>query len=135
MDLNSLTLFQAAKKRLQWLTQRQEVLSQNIANSDTPRYRSRDLRSYNFREILRRESFQMNMKTSEGNHFGGRRRRIRDFDEEKDFRPFETAPAGNSVILEEQMAKVNDSSISHKLTTQLYKKHLKMFKIAIGKSN
>tara|TARA_B100000029_G_scaffold442205_1_gene460459 strand:+ start:473 stop:880 length:408 start_codon:yes stop_codon:yes gene_type:complete len=135
MDLNSLTLFQAAKKRLRWLTQRQEVLSQNIANADTPRYRSRDLRGYDFREIVRRERFKMNMQVSEGKHMGGRRRRIRDFLEEKDFRPFETASAGNSVILEEQMAKVNNSSISHRLTTQLYKKHLKMFKIAIGKSN
>ena len=133
MSFNNITLFASARKRLDWLTQRQEVLAQNIANSDTPKYRASDLKGYKFHEILRRESMQLNMSASEGNHMPGQRKRIRDFSENKERSPYETAPNGNSVVLEEQMAKVNESQISHQFTTNIYKKHIKMFMMALGR--
>ena len=44
----------------------------------------------------------------------------------------ETSPNGNSVVLEEQMAKMGETGISHRLTTELYKKHLNMIRMAVG---
>lgn len=133
MAFNDLTIFSAVKKRLGWLTQRQEVLAQNIANADTPKYRASDLKPYQFKELIRQESMQLNMNVSDSSHLSGRRKRIRDYTEAADRKPFETAPGGNSVILEEQMAKINESQINHKLTTNIYKKHLMMFRMALGK--
>ena len=132
MDFNKMTLFGMVKNRLNWLGQRQEVLAQNIANADTPKYRPQDLRAYDFKELVRNEAAQLNLEASAPNHLKGNRRRIRDFSTEETRRPFETAPNGNAVILEEQMAKVNETQISHDLTTQLYKKHLNMIKMALG---
>lgn len=132
MDLKSLTLFQAVKKRMDWLGQRQEVLAQNIANADSPKYRARDLKPYNFKELLRRESAQLNMTVSGEGHLGGRRKRIRDFSEAADRRPFETAPQGNSVVLEEQMAKVGETGANFKIATNLYRKHVSMIRMALG---
>ena len=43
MDLDKLGLFKLMARRMNWLTQRQEVLSQNIANADTPKYKARDI--------------------------------------------------------------------------------------------
>ncbi|MEX2311110.1 MAG: flagellar basal body rod protein FlgB [Rhodospirillales bacterium] len=131
MDLDKTTLFGAVKSRLGWLTQRQEVLSQNIANADTPRYRGTDLKPFKFREILRQEKIQLNMDVTSTSHLPGRRKRIRDFAEETVRQPFETAPNGNTVVLEEQMAKVNETQAKHKLVTQLYKKHLSMIVMAV----
>jgi len=128
-----MTLFGMVKNRLTWLGQRQEVLAQNIANSDTPKYRPSDLRPYNFKELVRNEAAQLNLAASDPSHIKGIRRRIRDFSTEVERKPFETAPNGNSVVLEEQMAKINETQISHDLTTQLYKKHLNMIRMAIGK--
>lgn len=125
-----LTLFAAVKKRLNWLAQRQEILAQNISNTDTPDYKSKDLKPYQFREILRRESAQLNMNASGEGHLGGRRKRIRDFMTEEPRHPFETAPNGNSVVLEEQMGKVGETQTTHRLTTELYKKHMEMLRIA-----
>ncbi|MEQ8504045.1 MAG: flagellar basal body rod protein FlgB [Rhodospirillales bacterium] len=125
-----LTLFAAVKKRLNWLGQRQEILAQNISNSDTPDYKAKDLKPYEFRELLRRESAQLNMVTTDASQLGGKRKRIRDFFVEEPRHPFETSPNGNSVVLEEQMGKVSESQTNHRLTTELYKKHMEMLKTA-----
>lgn len=131
MDLEKLTLFSAVKGRLKWLTQRQEVLAQNIANADTPKYRASDLKAFEFKDVLRRENSQVRMAVTDGSHQPGARRRIRDFSEQVERNPYETSPNGNSVILEEQLAKVNETHTKHQLVTQLYKKHLTMITTAV----
>lgn len=133
MDFNKLTLFGMVKNRLNWLTQRQEVLAQNIANSDTPKYRPSDLKPYNFGQLVRRENMQLALKTSNSSHLPGAKRRVTDYSSEVERKPFETSPSGNSVILEEQMAKVNETQMNHRFTTQIYKKHLMMIKLALGR--
>ena len=133
MEIGKLTLFSIVKNRLNWLGQRQEVLAQNIANSDTPRYKPSDLKAYNFQDLVRNETAQLNLDASGANHIQGSRRRIRDFATQVERNPFETAPNGNAVILEEQMAKLNETQMNHSLTTELYKKHLNMIRMAIGK--
>lgn len=135
MDLNKISFFAMAKKRMAWLAQRQEVLAQNIANSDTPKYRAKDLEPFAFERLVKRESMQINMDVTEKGHLDGRRKRLRDFTEETERKPFETAPSGNAVILEEQMSKLNENGVSHKLTVELYNKQLKMLKTAIGKGS
>lgn len=131
MDLDKTTLFSAVKSRLGWLGQRQEVLAQNIANANTPDYRAHDLKPFQFRDILRQEKIQLNMSVTDASHEPGRRKRIRDFAEQEVRQPFETSPTGNSVVMEEQMAKVNETQAKHNLVTQLYKKHLAMITMAV----
>ncbi len=133
MELKDIALFGIVRKRLDWLGQRQEVLSQNIANADTPKYRARDLKAYNFKELVRRENAQINLVANNPDHLSGRRKRIRDFTEAAERKPFETSPDGNSVILEEQMGKIGTNGANYKLTTTLYRKHLDMFRLALGK--
>lgn len=134
MDLDKITLFSMMKKRLDWLGQRQEVLSQNIANADTPGYKAKDLKPFKFKELVRQESMQINMVRTHADQLPGRRRKISDFASQDERHPYETSTTGNSVVLEEQMAKVNENSISHKLTTELYRKHLSMIRIALGRN-
>ena len=110
MDLSQITLFALSKKRMDWLNQRQEVLSQNIANADTPGFRAKDLKKFKFKELIRRESMQLNMDVKNSNHLGGRRKRIKDFASEKSRKPYETMPGGNAVVIEEQMHKVGETS-------------------------
>ena len=133
MDLSKLSLFGVVKKRMDWLTQRQEVLSQNIANADTPGYKARDLKKLDFKNLVGRQRRNLNMATTQPGHISGRQKRETEFNNEKSRTPYETAPNGNSVVLEEQMAKLNETGIAHRLATQLYKKNLSMFFIAIGK--
>ena len=126
-------LFGSIKTRISWATQRQEILAHNIANANTPEYRPSDLRAFDFKGIMRRQTVQLNMVTTNEAHEGGSRKRIRDFDERLERLPYETAPDGNAVVLEEQMTKLNETSISHQLAGSLYKKHMQMLKMALGR--
>lgn len=157
MDLNNLTLFKLMKGQMGWLGRRQEVLAQNVANADTPGYKARDLQPFDFQDMVRREQ-RMQMAgvqassidapqpggrsnsntasaiaTTHPNHFAGNRAQTSPFAEVQDAMPFETAPNGNAVVLEEQMAKLGETQVQHRLTTELYRKHIGMIKIAIGK--
>lgn len=133
MDLDKVPLFSVMKKQIDWLTQRQEVLAQNLANSDTPMYRPSDLRKFDFNSLVRRQNMQVNMNATASNHLLGQQKQIRNFDAVVERHPYETAPNGNSVVLEEQASKVSETQLAHKLTTELYRKHLNMYKLAIGK--
>ena len=132
MDFSKVSIFSAMKKQMGWLSQRQKVLSENIANADSPKYRSKDLKPINFEKALD-ESSRLKMQKTSGNHLMG----TRDFEGDNkvlnERKPYETSPDGNSVVLEEQVMKVSKTQIDHRLTNDLYKKHLQLFKIAIGK--
>ena len=43
------------RERMTWLNQRQDVLSQNVANADTPGYVARDLKPLDFDEGAERQ--------------------------------------------------------------------------------
>lgn len=66
-------------------------------------------------------------------HFQGNRADTSPFTEATEDAPWETSPNGNAVVLEEQMAKIGEVQVQHRLTTELYRKHIGMIKIAIGK--
>lgn len=132
MDLNKISVFQMMKQRLTWLGQRQEVLAQNIANADTPGYRPRDVKPLEFRQIIDGRVAPAVMKRTHGDHMSGQPARAARVDDHVNRRPYETAPSGNAVVLEEQMAMVSETSIAHRLTTELYRKHLGMIRTAIG---
>lgn len=135
MDLNKLTLFGLMKGQLGWLSRRQEVLAQNVANSDTPNYKPADLQPFNFPDMVKRQQMQQGrgLSTTSPMHFAGTRSQTSPFAEAQDTAPYETAPNGNAVVLEEQMAKLGETQLQHRLTTELYRKHIGMIKIAIGK--
>ncbi|MFT5486882.1 MAG: flagellar basal-body rod protein FlgB [Paracoccaceae bacterium] len=132
MDLSNLKLFQMASKRMDWLSKRQQVLSQNIANSDTPGYGPKDLKQLNFQEMLRPQLKRSTLQKTSSMHIEAMRKdpKYRN-DSKKDV--YETAPGGNSVILEEQLTKVSETQANHRLASNIYSKQLAMIKIALGR--
>lgn len=140
MDLGKITLFAATRERLAWLNQRQEVLARNIANADTPHFRPSDVVPPRFRTPMATPegavgAGPLELTTTAGGHLSGRgaagagAASVR-----RERRPYETAPDGNAVVLEEQMAKANETAMTHKLVSELYRKHMGMFRMALGSS-
>lgn len=132
MDAQAPELFSAIKQRLGWLGQRQEVLARNIANADTPDYRPRDLRPFGFGAMVHPPKAAVAMAATNPAHLAGRRRNVGAAAESIERKPYETAPAGNAVVLEQQMAKLNETAVSHRLASELYRKHLGMLRTATG---
>ena len=132
MDLSNLKIFGMATRHMSWLTKRQEVLAQNIANADTPAYRPKDLKSQDFSKFLRPRMPQAALNTTNASHIESLPRSPR-FRQAKDRETYEVAPAGNAVILEEQLMKVTETQSRYRLATNLYQKHLSMLRSAIGR--
>lgn len=133
MDLSSLPLFGAMKRQLSWLNQRQEVLAQNVANADTPDYKPSDVKPVDFRKMVTSQARRVNMTATDGQHLAGRNVKSGPFAVAESGAPYETSPDGNAVVLEEQMMKVSETTVSHRATTQLYSKHLKLFRMVLGR--
>ena len=132
MDLRNLAIFSMATRRMSWLGKRQEVLAQNIANSDTPRYRPQDLKAQEFRKFLRPSIPRTQLATTQANHVLPPRG-TPEFRSLKDKETYEVAPSGNAVVIEEQLMKVTETQGDYRLVTNLYQKHLSMLRAAIGK--
>ena len=119
-------MFDLAEKRLAWIDRRQGLLAQNIANANTPGYVAKDLQP--FAETLARALPDMaitNPAHMTGTSSAGR------VDPSK--RPAERAPDGNAVSIEEQLTKVADTDGAQALVTNLYKKYMGLYRIALGK--
>ena len=54
--------------------------------------------------------------------------------EAKNKHPYEVAPAGNAVVMEEQIINSNQTSMDYNLITSLYQKNVRMIKTALGVS-
>lgn len=132
MDGANSLLFRGFKQKLAWLSQRQRVLAENIANADTPDYRPNDLKPMVFQSLLKASSDRVQPALTDPRHLASGSTADGRFRETEMQGTFETAPAGNAVVIEEQMSKVNESILSHRITTELYKKHLNMLKLAVG---
>ena len=68
-------------------------------------------------------------------HMGGTGQPDASIDEQKTKKQYETAPVGNAVVLEEQMVKLADAQSSYQLMTNLYRKHVDLFKMALGRGS
>src|SRR5580700_210001 len=58
MNLPDIPLLSMLKTRMNWLNQRQSLLSQNVANADTPGYAALDLKPVDFADALKKSSQQ-----------------------------------------------------------------------------
>jgi flagellar basal-body rod protein FlgB len=135
MDLTHLPLIGLATKRMSWLARRQEVLAQNVANADTPGYVPTDLKAQRFRRMLTPEAPHVTMvRASEGESLAGTVP-LKKFRDAKERDPYEEAPSGNAVVLEEQLVKVNQTQTDYSLASTIYRKQIALLKMAIGRSS
>jgi flagellar basal-body rod protein FlgB len=137
MDMLDLPLVSMLKQRMNWLGSRQTVLSQNVANADTPNYTASDLKPLDFEKALRTATAPVgngiSMTTTNPMHIPSPKRSAA-YETHK-VRDKETDPTGNSVSLEEEMIKVADTKSQYEAAANLYGKTLTMMKTAIGKSS
>lgn len=135
MTTQNIGLLKALSAKMHYLNQRQGVLSQNIANADTPGYRPYDLKPVDFRAVLRRAEDRpenLPVRTHEMHQspysdlFSPKKGMTK--------RPYDVEPSGNAVSLEEQMVKSGRTQVEYNLMTSLYQKNLNMMRVALGRT-
>ncbi|USI73271.1 flagellar biosynthesis protein FlgB [Sphingomonas morindae] len=135
-------LLDAITRSLHHLATRQRVVAENIANSETPHFRARDVRPPDFGALLERQIGR-----------GGVQRitppqvvpteamvalgvpRPADRATIRDRATSETKPDGNTVSLEDQLLKMGQIRTDFAAMTNLYRKQLGLINGAIGHGN
>ena len=125
-------------EKLTWLNRRTEVLAQNIANADTPGFKARDIKGVDFQKLVAKERGAMAMTnvprvTHAGHLKGTVAARSAVFKEERSPDLHDASFDGNTVSAEQQLMKLGATQASHQMTLNLYRKHLGMLRIAIGR--
>ena len=132
MDLSDLNVFAAVTRRMTWLSKRQQVLAQNIANADTPGYTPSDLKAQSFARILGETTGRATVERTDPGHLDPARPKAQ-YRPQRDRDPDEVTPAGNAVQLEDQLMKVTETQSDFRLATNIYAKQLALFRIVLGR--
>lgn len=137
--LEGIDLFRLAGSRMRYLAERQNVISRNIANADTPGYAATDLTPFSFDSALTRKTIgsgsggaPLAIARTTGTHLGppgavpgGSARSAK-------ATPYAETPDGNKVSLEEQMMKAADTVGAFSLASAAYAKSVAILKLSIG---
>ncbi|MGH9809630.1 MAG: flagellar basal body rod protein FlgB [Terriglobia bacterium] len=132
MSMNDLPVLAALRTRMQWHQERQRVLAENVANSDTPNFKPRDLVEPKFDASGFSVGGPLAMVRTSAGHIAPSGAPD-SFDQNRKV-GFETRPAGNAVNLEDEMLKVSNNQMDYAAVTSLYSRSLHLLKTAIGKA-
>lgn len=134
--LDNIGLFKGMTGKMGWLNHRQTLISQNVANADTPGYAPSDLKEVDFGSIMAAAKNKPKIAqaaTHQGHIDTGAT--IPGGKAVVQKTVYEAAPDGeNAVVLEEQLFKAQKTSSDYQLMVNLYRKNIGMMKIAIGKA-
>jgi flagellar basal-body rod protein FlgB len=133
MAIVDIPILSMLRTRMQWSQERQRVLSENVANADTPKYRGRDLTAPKFDEPAQVAPVStVSLTTTASGHIAGTAATGSEFKSESKNK-FEIRPTGNAVSLEDEMMKVAANQMDYAAVTALYTRSLNLMKTALGK--
>ncbi len=131
MDVNDKTL-KALTTALNFREMRQELISSNVANANTPGFKAKKL---DFEEALARAldvDGQMNMNASDDRHFNIGNGGFNNLEPEiYDDPNGVVSENGNTVDVESEMARMNENKIMYDTLVQLINKKMGLMKYAI----
>ncbi len=135
MSYSDLPIIESLTRSMHYGTRRNRVLAQNIANVDTPGYKARDLEAIRFPESLRRAQRNHssgNLARTHPRHFSSSA-----FQTPAPIRALastnERTISGNTVNLEENLVKINQTAAEHERAVSLYRKYFRFVNTAAGR--
>jgi flagellar basal-body rod protein FlgB len=129
MDLSDIPLFSMLRGRLGYLGQRQQVIAQNVANSDTPGYRPEDLKPFSFNAQMQAMQGVSSPAVTRPGHMSGAAGSSQAFKTLRT-RDSETTLDGNSVVLEEEMLKMGEARTNYDAAIGFYQRSLALLRMA-----
>ena len=132
MNLPDIPLLSMLRTRMTWLNQRQDILSQNVANADTPGYAARDLKPLDFDGLMRGARAGMPMAVTNARHIAGEGAASDGLAGAGSAAGAGQIQSGGTVSLEEEMIKVADTQAQFQAAANLYAKAMTLMRTAIG---
>jgi len=132
MGVADTPLLSQIKGRMTWLDERQRLIAQNVANSDTPGYVGRDLKAPTDFAAAMREGGGLRMVQTSSGHMpvgGPNGAPVARFTSQAS-PDSETTLDGNAVVVEEQMLKMAESRMAYDAAIGLYTKSMAMIGLA-----
>jgi flagellar basal-body rod protein FlgB len=133
MPISNIPLFSMLRTRMQWHQERQRVLSENVANADTPGFRARDLAPLKFDRTAPSAPGVTLVRTDASHQAGTSTGTSGSAFESARNKAQEIRPAGNAVSREEEMIKVAANQMDYQAATALYTRSLGLIKTALGR--
>ena len=130
MNFGDSTIMQFMGAQMRYQSQRQVLISKNIANIDTPGYKAQEVKPVDFDDLVKRQVTRLQMRATSAEHQDSSKVFEGPYKQQKDRVTYETSPEGNSVSLEEQMQRLAKNNGEHQLTTNLMKKYNGMYRTA-----
>jgi flagellar basal-body rod protein FlgB len=133
--LGNIGLFKGIMAKMSWLDQNQEILSKNVANSDTPGYRPQSLKTVDFSDYLGAASKKgitgVKMAATESAHFGATGQNYNGTTETRQKKIYEASPDDNGVVIEEQLFRANKNSTEYQIASDLYRRNAGMIRMVL----
>jgi flagellar basal-body rod protein FlgB len=115
-------------QKMSYLNQKQMVHAENVANSDTPGYKARELEPFTFDTALKQST--LSMTATDAGHIipasmsGANARTTQ-------AKSYEKVASGNSVDSEHEMMQVSKTGVDYQFVTSIYHKIGGLFNIAL----
>jgi flagellar basal-body rod protein FlgB len=134
MDIANIPIFSMLRSRLGYLSERQRVIAENVANTSTPNYSPRDLKPFSFKAQVAAaaQASASTMAVTQPGHVqsphaktgaaaGVKSVKVQDS---------ETTLDGNGVVLEEEMMKLTEARMDYDAAVGFYQKSLEILRLA-----
>ena len=134
MKSDDIPLLSMLKDRMSYLNQRQKLVAQNVANSDTPGFQPMDLKAFQPSSGMTQQSLQLapvTAATTNAAHIATPTPSAPSPWAPQASPDSETKMNGNSVVLEEEMMKMNDARMNYDAAIGFYQKSLSMLQTAL----
>ena len=132
MPVSDVPIFSMLRTRMHWHQERQRLLSENVANADTPSFKPRDLAPLELGRNAPAVGSYLTLARTAAGHMATSGAGPARFNAASGVAS-EARPAGNAVNLEDEMIKVATNQMDYQAATSLYTRSLGLLKTAIGK--
>lgn len=127
MPVGDMQLFSMLRTKMKWHSTRQNLLAENVANSDVPNYRGKDLAELKFDVPV-----SLGPQVTNAHHISANGTSQPDLFA-RNSPVYEVTPEGNSVSLEDEMIKLGQNQQDYQAVTTVYQRSMDILRLAIGR--
>ncbi len=129
MSLTAIPLMQIIKGKLDYTNQRERLISENVANADTPGFAPRDLTGFTVTDAMKGTQTGGGLRVTNAMHIAGAPSKVSAFKDQA-APDSEARLDGNQVVLEEQMSKMTASRIDYEAAVDFYQQSMNLLQTA-----